>query len=327
MILNMRANPIFGEERNHLLRTQPFTRLKRPHKLLTLNWLAVGLRWLLIVLSVVIYLSAWVSTLFNLDLYQGITPNGATWLIALTGILIAAEILGLMFRTLARGAHLITREQQGGRLDMLMLTGLSARTIIAGKWRAALRSLLPDILYVSLLRVMGSLILGWLSNYASSWWRDNTGSPTLPGLIAMPVLIFVSTALFVGLLLAIGVMTSAAMNSSGKAMAAAGSLMLGLWIGTLMVTQFFMVRFVYPNYSYPSVRNYIASLVFSTLESGTMAIAWLVKSGWSYNDLDQLPFMLGGLVSALILYSITIAVLLFIAERLLIRRGALSVER
>lgn len=91
----------------------------------------------------------------------------ATVLVWLLGVLPALILIphvlvthfSVLFRAMARAANSITREKQSGTWELLLLTGVSTRQIINGKWWATMRSMLPQIIVLALLR---SAVILWL---------------------------------------------------------------------------------------------------------------------------------------------------------------------
>ncbi|MDX1993732.1 MAG: hypothetical protein SF029_15190 [bacterium] len=74
--------------------------------------------------------------------------------VGLLGVMAAVIIpihLLVMLRTLALAIHVARRESSGHAWDTLVLTGVSARQIVVGKWWAVTRAMLPEYLLTALL--------------------------------------------------------------------------------------------------------------------------------------------------------------------------------
>lgn len=325
MFSHLTQNPIFQFEANHLRLTQPFKRLSWPKKLNLITWPTIGTRWVLVGLSVFAVLFAVfnnVIPIFNSNVLLSSDLIIIPFMIY--SLLVIAELIAMVFHTLALGANLIAREHQGGRFEMLVLTGIPARSIIAGKWWAGMRSMQNAVLYAMILRLGLPLVLGWLMGGFTG--PVSAGAPPLVGLLMLPGLVFVCTYMATGLLLAIGMMMSAASTRPARATAAAGVFFIGLWIVLVLLGHAAMLRWVFPNYGNMPLTSFVLSTIFSILENGSIVTSWVVFPGWVNTPemAAQLPYLLLGLGVGLTVYGLMTALFLWVAEDLLVRRGALT---
>jgi hypothetical protein len=81
-------------------------------------------------------------------------------------------------RAVAAGANAISREHVGLTWDALVLTGVSVRLILFGKWRAALRSMRVWLLMAGVVRIamLPIFSLGILKTYASFYGQNSYSS-------------------------------------------------------------------------------------------------------------------------------------------------------
>jgi hypothetical protein len=318
-------NPIFKQEDIALQHSHPFDRLNWWHKQSNFSRLIVWVRWGVFLYALMIYFMSLAGSLFGISLSRIVYHDLPAAVTVFCLIFIVAEMGAMIFITLSRGVHLINREDRGGRLDMLLLTGLSAREIVRGKWWAAMVSLRPDCLYLALVRT--------LLGFAMVWWTMNFNGPDMSrpstlGILMMPGVLFLFSYAMVGVLLAIGLIVSAVVSRPGRATAGAGGLFIALWIALIMLVHFFIMLPAIATYSSGGDLYYfLVSMSFSLLENGTLMSAWLpvppqIRIGFPEERVILAP--LYGMGAALLLYALLIIVLLFIAERLLIRRGAVD---
>lgn len=104
--------------------------------------------------------------------------------------------------TLGLSARSITREKDGRTWDALVLTNVSARLLVWGKWWASLRALWGDHLMVVLLRfgLLGSIMLGYVGSL------PETPLPWgLAYVLPMALLVIAYTAVDAGFTAAMGV--------------------------------------------------------------------------------------------------------------------------
>ena len=151
---------------------------------------------------------ALVETLVN-------TPLGGNgfWLMLIMNIALYPVVTLV---TLGLSANSITREKRGRTWDHLRLTGVSAMTIVRGKWWATLRALLGDHVMVMLLR-MGLVAVAavWFPSLMHVRWPAfPEASPVLglpPELVHVPLLALITlvyTVLDAGFTGALGIIIS-----------------------------------------------------------------------------------------------------------------------
>jgi len=208
-------NPIAWQELCHQQRTTA----RRLSRLRLLAPLLIGLMFLCVAL-----------TLLNIDY-----PTRELGIIAIWIVHILAAL-----RTLDAGANAISREHASQTWDALILTGVNARQILFGKWRAVLEHIAPWMLMLGAFRLAmipvfllaltnfyGSYVLRFGSYYA--YYSSSSGYNALPPDVAwVPwstflavVMSMVLTVLDVMCCAAIGLAASAVTRRTVSAMVGA----------------------------------------------------------------------------------------------------------
>jgi hypothetical protein len=193
-------NPIHWQELNHFYRTaQSWQRYELP-----LGALIVGL-----LIAVMWY---FVQNNYNYGAMQ----------LAIPVIWVFHALVGL--RAIIAGVNVISREHVGLTWDSLVLTGVSGRQILLGKFGAALRTVMPWMVLLSLLRVVMLPLLsiqllqtyaGYLGYYVnnSTYATRNYALPTVDWVawawLAAPILTVLLTVLEVTACVALGLVASA----------------------------------------------------------------------------------------------------------------------
>ncbi len=138
------ANPIVWQELNHQQRNTP--RLVR-------RWWLVGP--LIVVLMIVLV----ASTLTEIDYPTRELGIFMIWIVQVATIC----------RALVAGANTISREHVGLTWDSLVLTGVSARQILFGKWQAAMQRIGPWIVMLGVIRLVmiPILMIALVNRYAA----------------------------------------------------------------------------------------------------------------------------------------------------------------
>lgn len=212
-VLTQIDNPVLWQEFTHQERSGP-------------RWMRRGyLLGILIVVSSILYV---VSLLPRID-----TPSRETALFVIWVIHTATVI-----RAIVAGANAISREHVGQTWDALILTGVSARVILVGKWRAALwrirgwtlalgviRLVMLPVFVISLLNRFAYFRFGQYSSYYSN---SNGGYYNYPEFSWVPaaavlavIMTVVLTLLEVGCCTALGLAASAIFRRGSTAAAAA----------------------------------------------------------------------------------------------------------
>ncbi len=157
-VITRNANPIEWQETRYQQRmAQPFMRRY----------------WLPLVLGVVIIIAAIALTLQSVN---NRTRDYAIYTIWITHALVAA-------RALAAGANAISREHVGKTWDALVLTGVSQRRILLGKWLGILHLTAPWMLLLGVVRLsmLPILMMAFLNRYA--WFNSSRGGSYYPGVM------------------------------------------------------------------------------------------------------------------------------------------------
>ncbi|MEP7289118.1 MAG: hypothetical protein ABI947_25475 [Chloroflexota bacterium] len=138
-------NPIIWQEFNHQQRSMP-------HFMRRGWWFG-----LLILIGLIAFVAASLTRLDN--------PSRELALYVIWIVHAATAV-----RAIVAGTNAISREHVGQTWDALVLTGVSARQILLGKWRAALRRVAPWMLALGTIRLvmLPIFILALLNRFA---WR------------------------------------------------------------------------------------------------------------------------------------------------------------
>lgn len=325
-------NPVTWLETQYLADTQPFRALSWPKGLKLFGRFSTLVHWVLLIAAIALWGLSLLSKIFKLPV-AGIERSDflmGTWVIMV--ILVVGSMLSLVFRSLARGANLIVREHQAGRWETLLLTGLPARTIIRGKWWAAMRSLRSDVLYITVIRLIFALFLGLFFGSTVIQYQDALIGPSILMLFLAPIVIFIFTYGGVGVIVAVGLLVSSASTRPGRALAGAGVLLVGLWLGIAFVGQYFAFLYSFGNTGGVS-NDFISMLIVagvSVLENGTIVTGAMLQFDHGLNSgvfnlsTSELMYAIFSLIIAVGFYALLTWLLLFLAERLLMRRGALK---
>lgn len=80
-----------------------------------------------------------------------ITEQAAFLLVFMAAIIIPAQIM-VIVRTLMLAVERVVSERTTGTWDTLVMTGISARQIVGGKWWAVTRAMLPEWMFIAVAR-------------------------------------------------------------------------------------------------------------------------------------------------------------------------------
>ncbi|GEM_PF-790801 len=212
-VLTRIDNPVLWQEFTHQERSGP-------------RWMRRGyLLGILIVVSSIVYV---ISLLSRLD-----APSRETALFIIWVIHAATAI-----RAIVAGANAISREHVGQTWDALVLTGVSARLILFGKWRAALWRIRGWTLALGVIRLamLPVFMMALVNRFAyfrfgqySSYYGNNSGGYVyfpefswIPEAAVLAVIMtVVLTLLEVGCCTALGLAASAIFRRGSTAAAAA----------------------------------------------------------------------------------------------------------
>lgn len=197
-------NPILRAERKHQWHVMSTSRAGT-----IWIWLAALMLIPALIASVILFLGGlllpWIPQLVTLfDTTQGLVQLAFVDVLTMN----IAMYLVVTLITLGLAANSINREKRGKTWDTLLLTSMSARQIVWGKWWATLNALWGDYLMVVGVRFGGlALILVGLDS-------SSTLPPLLPGLPVIPphflvfgILMLAYTALDAALTAALGVLS------------------------------------------------------------------------------------------------------------------------
>ncbi|MCB9454424.1 MAG: hypothetical protein H6671_00390 [Anaerolineaceae bacterium] len=218
------------------------------------RWLGRGVMNLTLVISLVLFGGEIAGAL----LYRDPTPISDAFgpLTAFAAAVVMTLHFVLMFQTLSLSANSIAREKLKQTWEVLILTGIDARTVVLGKWWATVRRMGRQYLLLGLLR---ACIIGWVgaattrslyAYYASAYGGVNRITP--PGLsyfLLLVLVVMVFTLANLGFTAACGVAASAQSRQPVMALIRAFAIRTGFLVGTslalgLLVAQFQIYFFV-----------------------------------------------------------------------------------
>lgn len=161
------------------------------------------------------------------------TRNVGIYLIWIVHALVVA-------RAIAAGANAISREHVGKTWDVLVLTGVSTRQILLGKWLAVMRQVAPWTLALATLRLVmiPVFMLSLVNRFA---WRAVTMGSTYynSGMYDMPIIDWRPESALLAVLMTVGITILEVMACTAIGLAASAITRKG-WIA--MITAF-LVRF------------------------------------------------------------------------------------
>lgn len=298
--ISRNSNPIFWHEMNYYRRAASRTL----HRLRF-----VGYFVLLIMIGAVL------STLREVDYPTREIAIYTIWAVQ------AATIV----RVIVAGATAISREHIGLTWDALVLTGISARQILFGKWRAVLRRVAPWLLLLGTLRLamipvfQVALInrFAWLNAY----YYSSSSRANFPAVRWVPwasllavVMSIVLTLLEIAACTMLGLATSAVTKSNISAAVSA------------LILRFLPVAFfaAFTRYELGATSTYrvFRYAPFAIADSGTSPLSRLAVPFTPLSYLTHLD-ALSGLAMATIMLLLFLGVSSFVAWRSIRRSGAL----
>jgi hypothetical protein len=251
-------------------------------------------------------------------------------------------------RTLALASNTISREKRGGTWDILLLTPISARQIVRGKWWATVRHAWREYLLLALLRA-GSIL--WVTLEAGRYIiysyptyrieiRPHYYEP-------QPLFMLFSVALMVGFTLlnllytsAFGMLGSVFNRGGGTSLTLAIVIrtvtLIGLALGVGLLSHVLLINFIIG--SYPSSDSFLYRLhmvmqmvAFTLFDNGSILSGLFANhnfpaSGSSYYVHYVANMLIGGLVT-IIVYLVLTWLSLRLAQWLIRRQGALVPHR
>jgi hypothetical protein len=234
-------------------------------------------------------------------------------------------------RAIIAGTALFSREHSGQTWDALVLTGVSARTILLGKWRAALRAvggpmLLLGTLRLALLPVYTLGITKIYALYFNARVRNNSGSVGYgidwPDFQWLPWAWFLAVGLTVALTM-LEVLACTALGALASAVTRRTIYAAMLAFGLRFLPVFlFAGTIVYQLRGRP-FWQWWGRLEFSLADAGTSALMQLAfpLMPWTRGDhAAALP----GLIAALLMLTAILGASLLITRTIIRRDGALA---
>jgi ABC-type transport system involved in multi-copper enzyme maturation permease subunit len=321
------------------------------------RWLSRGTYVAMLLLSCVVYFGEWLAALFQVEtrpLHEALEIGLPILLILVLGM----QLL-LIFRTVAAAASSISREERGATWDLLLLTGVTSRAIILGKWWATMRAqwrgwLLLIPVRIGLVTFYAAVVGQAAATYMLHDLPSRTVVPPSPlGLLLIIPLVTVFTFANATVMAAIGLLGSALVRRAGVAMALAVAVLIGLLVGTVLLGVG-VTRINYETYEVSSdIEAYtaytfrvqlLASMILTGVDNGTLIGTPLVSSRLMQLPADprQMAFEISDTLAAsrdfvqvlpttvtlsLLLGALLVAVLLSLASAALRRRGVLASPR
>lgn len=311
-------DPIFRAELAHQGRTLPRRR----------RWVRQMLRFILYLSFVLAYLFLGVeiaAVLFNYDPEPLLRSLNVARVLPVT----VAVILhfSLMLQALAKSADSIARERQGNNWDMLVMTGIDARSIILGKWWAIVRSMWPGYVTLVLLRIP---VIIWLTAETSRRsYAYNYLFQTPPQRFPPEAYMFILAALYIFMMTAVNLLFTAACGVSAiSARSRSSAWLLGRAIATRLLVLLAPVLVglwafgAFGLWRLDWVSYPLSWALGTMLENGVNMAGMLVS--WRYGGTpDMNHFWLSSVMINLTIYFLLTWLLLRIAQWQAVRQNAL----
>ncbi|NWF71102.1 MAG: hypothetical protein HXY40_18620 [Chloroflexi bacterium] len=256
---------------------------------------------------------------------------------------------GLLLRTLLWAGSSIAREKQNGTWELLLLTGVPARTLVLGKWWATVRRAFPAYVRLWLLRgglLLWLLELRWmnlsLSPRFSMTFNSDSGDRRMYELGWLLLgLLLLGLLTQVNLLVTAGLGTAAAFFTRRGAVNAAlagvlRSVILSMPLALALLWSIFVVA-SYPAYTsggyYGSAFQLLESALLvagvTLFDNGLFVNMSLVifKPGFPGSSWQDAVMYGGSVLFALLSYGLLLSGSLWLARGLARRQGALAQEK
>lgn len=150
------SNPVTGAEINHIQRQQAAGSW--------LSWLNRLLWWGMLAGSTGMVIFSVVLPVSNPTIYAtpGLKHPAVAYLLGALTLATFYTHFRLMLQTLVMAVNSISREKRGSTWESLLLTGIDARQIIIGKWRAIIALTWRDYLCLGFIRIGVTIGIGTL---------------------------------------------------------------------------------------------------------------------------------------------------------------------
>ncbi|NDJ63259.1 MAG: hypothetical protein GYB67_19215 [Chloroflexi bacterium] len=230
----------------------------------------------------------------------------------LIGMLLFAQHVLIVSQAVQVTAGTIVREKQARTWESLILTGIDARQIVRGKWRASLRLLWAAhrrALWLRLAGIVGPMVIGATS--------DLVNVAPLDLRVLAVIVVFGMGLVVINVLLAAGIGLLGSALGRGPAMAS--QLASGLHFGFILLSVLLFFAWIIVD---PSAFRYDGAgigVLMSPLDGGSVVI-WSLIGG--YEALDRLGGVLLGGSIAVGVYAALIWGVLRLTEWVIVRQGA-----
>lgn len=332
-LLGHLENPVARRELAYQRRTADLSSMKR------LRWLYRVIYYPALALALLIFWSE-----FEAALQPGETASAAMVLHTVVIFTLVAAVLMhlfLLMQTLVRAATSIAREKQAGTWEDLLMTGTTARRLVIGKWWATLRGLFNGYLLLIPLRTG---VVVWLGAVFDRSQMMNIVSvrdvvaPTAWAFLATFGVIALFTFGAAAMVAAVGILASALTRKMVTALAAA-FLLAGLVFGGVLITlagvEAVVTHRADTSMNVQDVINPLSeNVLISWLDNGLSLTSTLVNYQTEYVGVSRQyvaryygeqrnTAWLLALIGSAALYAALTWGLLWLAQRVVMRQGAL----
>ena len=306
------------------------------------RWLIAAVWWLGLVFSFVFFVALLLTSIAGYDGY-GLYLRLEAVSVGFWVVTFIAHY-ALLFRTLAIATGSLARERDSNTWELLVMTGISTKAIIRGKWWAVVRQQLPAYLWLGVVRAAAILWYGFaVSSFTGTFNLSTNLSniyilvyPPPLQLIAAALLVVVLTLLNLGFTAACGMVGAALGERSGTALArgVAVRLLMGLLPIAISGMSLFGIVWLFRNPRLPEgivsdIGSAGLSIALTLVDNGitlgtTMSNVSLLErdSGMVYGTVDLYEW--AALILAVAAYWLYTTVTLRWAERRLQKLGALG---
>ncbi len=250
------------------------------------------------------------------------------------GLLFGVNYVLTILRTLHTAADVFGRERRDKTLEMMLLTGVSARQIVLGKWVGVIRTLVPDYLYLWVLRVL-LIFWGYTSAiyYSMLYKSDSFTTDMLPTVIAsVPLLNVILLSLVAAISLSLEAMLVSAlgmvwMTARKKTIRDRGALATLVAVTLAPIVLTFLAFYLLPHVEVETYYGwqirpqslgdypFLLTLFGTLIDNTSISTAMVVKTLEGDSFYAQIPNIILGIITGLALYLLITFSALRLAER------------
>ncbi|MDX2139030.1 MAG: hypothetical protein SF123_13155 [Chloroflexota bacterium] len=328
-------NALASVEANYLARhSQQSTRI--------LRFIAALLRWGGLMLGLILAGGVLAGSLLQRDAYPVGEQLEQLPAIFLFSVLIAHFVV--QFRTVMLSSSSIAREREHNNWELLILTGVSARTIVRGKWRAVVQRQLPTYLWLAALRACAVVWYGFfLSNESRRFYLTIYGGDYFVVLPEPGTVIFAGAIIILLTLLNLPLTAACALVGGAVGKNAATALsrgiairaLVGLVPGIVYLIALGVFGYLFRETGFTNVvwmngiLTWVGVLPLTLADNGvtigsTLSQVQIYSTGYDYRQSsDTLWLMVSAAIAFVPIYIWMIGGVLRWAERRVVMRGAL----